>query len=204
MTANPIINFKYVKEQAEYMASELIGMGNFEIDSTLEADEIEAHIYWHSDSDLHSYAESSLITYVHEAFNVLDCPDFRNHPSVADMKVDFSDETCSFDCVRKEARAWVDAVWYELMAEAIKKIAVEISDVCTVACDFGYEGKIRITLDSLYGWAVCNYQTSGDVCVYSDERFAGAYNPELLEGELWAVEGSYGNLWFSACWHPNN
>ena len=53
-----------------------------------------------------------------------------------------------------------------------------------------------------HGWAAHNYETADGVMVWSDEDTPYSYNPELLDGDLFAVQFDFEGVHISACWAP--
>ena len=53
-----------------------------------------------------------------------------------------------------------------------------------------------------HGWAAHNYETADGVMIWSDEDTPYSYNPELLDGDLFAVQFDFEGVHISACWAP--
>jgi hypothetical protein len=100
----------------------------------------------------------------------------------------------------REANDIAYQVYTACIDSEIDEIAERISEICQVATDKGYTGKMQISGSSIYGWEAHNYETDTGICIWSDEP--GHYYANLLEGELWAVEGEVCGLTVGACWEP--
>ena len=135
-----------------------------------------------------------------DAFLIVTGSEFPN----AENDMDFTGMDSSMDCLMQEANAVADQVYRELTHEEIGEIADRVAAICEKAAELGYEGTMQVSGSSIYGWEAHNYETDCGICIWSDEKVPYAYNPSLLEGELWAIEGTAANLTIGACWTPAN
>ena len=146
---------------------------------------------------LEHYQFDGINTY-YESFLIVGSSDF---PS-ADQ-TDFSDCTSSLDCLTREANDIADQVYNEAIGAEIDEVLERIMAIIEKALELDYDGIFQFSGSSLYGWEAHNYETDCGICIWSDEKNVPyAYNPSLLEGELWAIEGEVNGLHMGACWVP--
>ena len=121
-------------------------------------------------------------------------------PSAGDQ--DFSGCSNAIECLTNEANEIADEVYREAVNDEIQTIVDRIIDITDKAQDLGYDGEFQVSNSSVYGWEAHNYETDCGICIWSDEKLPYAYNPRLLEGELYAIEGQINGVYISACWEP--
>ena len=115
--------------------------------------------------------------------------------------LDFSECATSFECLVKEANLYHDHHVRNGFDSAVEDLAEQIHHAIETACELGYEGDLKITHGSVFGWAIHNRETIEGCAIYDDEE--GHCYPNKLEGELYAVEHCIGGqLYMSACWNP--
>lgn len=137
----------------------------------------------------------------YEAFLIVTSSEFPN----PDDDMDFTGMDSSMDCMNQEANSIAETVYREFIGDEVGEIADRVAAICEKATELGYEGAMQVSGSSIYGWEAHNYETDCGICIWSDEKDVPyAYNPRLLEGELWAIEGTASNLTIGACWVPNN
>ena len=132
-----------------------------------------------------------------EAFLIVGSAEFPNAESV-----DFTGCESSLDCLMIEANDIAAQTYQEALSSEIEEVVERIIAISEKAAELGYDGALNFSGSSVYGWEAHNYETECGICIWSDERKAYAYNPSLLEGELWAIEGTVNGLHFGACWTP--
>lgn len=115
---------------------------------------------------------------------------------------DFTGVTSSLECLIIEANDVARQVYLEAVSSEISEVVERIVAINEKATELGYTGKMEVSGSSIYGWEAHNYETDCGICIWSDEKVAYAYNPSLLEGELWAIEGTVSGLTVGACWEP--
>lgn len=117
--------------------------------------------------------------------------------------LDFSQCETALDALQLEANAISSTLHLNGWNEAQDEIADNILHACETALDLGFDGDLRITSGSLFGWAPHNRETSDGCAIYDDKQ--GYYYPRKLEGELYAVEHEIApGLYISACWNPED
>lgn len=114
--------------------------------------------------------------------------------------VDFTGMTNSLDCLNQEAVQIYSQAYDSRIYDAAKELAESAMEMIEKAIELGFDGEFETSSSSIYGWAAHNYETYEGTCVWSDEP--GHYNPELLEGELWAIEKSIGGITIGVAWTP--
>lgn len=134
-----------------------------------------------------------------EAFLIVGSSNFPSAESV-----DFTGVESSLDCLNQEANSIANQFYLEAVHSEVGEIADRVHAICEKAAELGYEGTMQVSGSSIYGWEAHNYETDCGICIWSDEKVPYAYNPKLLEGELWAIEGTASNLTIGACWTPSN
>ncbi len=107
------------------------------------------------------------------------------------------------DVTSIEANDIANQVYYEALGEEVSEVVERVMAIIKKALELGYDGALNFSGSSVYGWEAHNYETDCGICIWSDEKVAYAYNPSLLEGELWAIEGTVNGLHLGACWVPN-
>ncbi|PCJ39023.1 MAG: hypothetical protein COA71_14645 [SAR86 cluster bacterium] len=143
-----------------------------------------------------SYPDNGVI-YVNDAFNIITSSAW---PSAEN--VDFTGMTSSLDCLMQEANNAYMIAYDEHLSEISHELAEEIMEMINKAVELGFEGDFEISDSTIYGWEAHNYETNEGTCVWSDEEAPYAYNPSLLEGELWAIEKTVGPMTIGAAWYP--
>jgi hypothetical protein len=84
----------------------------------------------------------------------------------------------------------------ETLGEAVDLVKAEVERLGGDADLVSIHGQDHV-------WQAHNYETSDGVMIWSDERLPHSYNPELLEGELMAVQLDFDGIHISACWVPS-
>lgn len=135
----------------------------------------------------------------YEAFLIVGSSEFPDAESV-----DFTGCESSLDCLMSEANDIAAQTYRDAVSEEIAEVVERIIAISEKAAELGYDGALNMSGSSVYGWAVHNYETPCGIAIYNDERLPHSYNPSLLEGELWAIEGTVNGLHFGACWTPEN
>ncbi len=135
----------------------------------------------------------------YEAFLVVCSSEFPSAESS-----DFTGQTCSLECLMIEGNDIAYQVYCESLSNEINEVVERIMAIIEKALELGYDGALNVSSSSVYGWEAHNYETDCGICIWSDERKSYSYNPSLLEGELWAIEGEVNGLHLGACWTPNN
>jgi hypothetical protein len=134
-----------------------------------------------------------------EAFLVVTGSEF---PNAEDL--DFTGMDSSMDCMNQEANQAANELYRSELNDEICEAAARIFAIVEKAQELGFDGQFQVSGSSLYGWEAHNYETDCGICIWSDEKVHYAYNPSLLEGELWAIEGTWNGLTIGACWTPAN
>lgn len=135
----------------------------------------------------------------YEAFLIVGSSEFPSAESS-----DFTGQTSSLECLSIEANDIASQVYYEALGQEVNEAVERIMAIIEKAVELGYDGALNFSGSSVYGWEAHNYETDCGICIWSDERVPYAYNPSLLEGELWAIEGTVSGLHLGACWVPDN
>lgn len=146
------------------------------------------------------YYDCSSVDYCREAWEICggECGSVQleNEPN-------FEGINCAMDALTIEANAISDQLHRNGWHEAVSEICDNIVHACETAYDLGFEGELRITKGSVFGWATHNRETDEGCAIYDDEK--GHNYPRLIEGELYAVEHKITeNLYISAAWNPSN
>lgn len=115
---------------------------------------------------------------------------------------DFTGQDSSLTCLSIEANDIANQVYGEALGQEVNEVVERIMAIIEKALELGYDGALNFSGSSVYGWEAHNYETDCGICIWSDEKVAYAYNPSLLEGELWAIEGEVNGLHLGACWEP--
>lgn len=158
-------------------------------------DDVETELHDIIDDD-YNY-EAYTVDYYHEAWDIVTDSDFNCEPQ------DFSGCETALDCIMQEANASLDDVVREGWEEAFEEAKAALEELVTVAREMGLEDvRVNFTGSSSHGWAVHNRETESGLCIYDDKE--GFYNPEKLEGECYALESSFGGMYISACWTPED
>jgi len=165
----------------------------FKIDTTNDETDIYQMI---TDAVKDSYPDNGVI-YISDAFDIVTSSEW---PSAEDL--DFTGMTSSIDCLIQQANNIYMTAYDEHLSEMSHELAKEIIEMVNKAIELGFEGEFQISDSTIYGWAAHNYETDEGTCVWSDEELPCAYNPSLLEGELWAIEKTVGPITIGACWYP--
>ena len=121
-----------------------------------------------------------------------------------DPFIDFSDCSNALECVMREANEIITEAYNSVLHDRITETAETIHEVIEAVIETGGDKSIDLVFggSTCHGWAVHNRETEAGIAIYDDKP--GHYNPEKLEGELYAVEGSVGAAYVSACWNPND
>lgn len=147
---------------------------------------------------LEHYHFDGIETY-YESFLIVGSSDFPDA-----TQNDFSGCSSSLECLKREANDIAYQVYYEAIEDEINEVVERIMAIIDKAVDLGYDGDFNLSGSSCYGWEAHNYETDCGICIWSDEKHTYSYNPSLLEGELWAIEGSVNGLHMGACWVPES
>ncbi len=105
------------------------------------------------------------------------------------------------DAARHYAIQLVTCALSAAVSTAIEEINDRIQEFKDKVEDFQDRfdiGADQATISSscTYGWQPHNYETEEGVMVWSDEKVAGSYYPQLLEGELFAISHEIAPLLF--------
>lgn len=144
-----------------------------------------------------SYLDCMDVIYNYEAWQIVggECAHTEIEP------IDFSDCSTALECLVKEANAINKEILSQGWHEAASEIADRIAHVCETALELGFDGEMRITNSSVFGWVPHNRETLEGCAIYDDEK--SGYFPRKVEGELYAVEHEIASgLYISACWNP--
>lgn len=164
------------------------------IDVDMDEDEVRELV--RQGADQYSY-DGILSNY--EAFLIVGSGEFPSSEGH-----DFTGQTCSLECIMIEGNDIAYQVYYESVSNEVNEVTERIMAIIEKALELGYDGALNFSGSSVYGWEAHNYETDCGICIWSDERSEYAYNPSLLEGELWAIEGEVNGLHLGACWVPNS
>ncbi len=147
-------------------------------------------------SALEHYQFDGVITY-YECFLIVGSSDFPEAE-----QTDFSGCTNSLECLTREGNDIAFNAYNDAIDEEVSEAVERIMAIIEKATELGYDGQFQVSGSSIYGWEAHNYETNCGICIWSDEQCEGCYNPSLLEGELWAIEGTWNGLTIGACWTP--
>ena len=142
------------------------------------------------------YQYDGVLTY-YEAFLIVGSSNFPD----AD-EVDFTSCTTSLECLMQEGNSIAYQVYHETLSALIDEAVTSIMLIMGEAEELGYDGAFQFCASSLYGWAPHNYENDEGVCFWNDIEGKTHCFPQLLEGELYAIEGDVAGITFGACWTP--
>lgn len=167
------------------------------LDCSLDVDDIAQEL--RDQVDCNSYAPE--VIYYSDAWEIVAGSEFNAY-SAEDL--DFSHCQTALDCVMQEANQLVYFAYGDQIAGACEEIAKKVYEVIEQALEIGADEScdVRISSGYLFGWMAHNRESENGVAIYDDK--AGFYNPEKVEGELYAVEGKAGNSCVSVCWNPSD
>lgn len=168
------------------------------LDLSVTGEDIEQELRDKVESN--GYSEPEVI-YYHEAWDIVGGSSFN---TIDIDTPDFSQCETALDCVMLEAQMIVSAAYSEYEGDGIAELAGELAEFIDEALEMGAPDELDIKISSscLFGWMPHNRETESGACIYDDKP--GFYNPEKVEGELYAIEKKVGSYHVSVCWNPED